>query len=61
MKRVFQDTKTGEIVEVPEIRPGIVNFHGCVLSVSEIRLYDWEEMTQVTKRTHAPLNYQRTP
>jgi len=54
MKRWFQDTKTGEVIEVPEVRPGLVNLHGCLLDMSELRLYNWEEISQMTKNTQTP-------
>jgi hypothetical protein len=54
MKRIFKDTITGELIEVPEVRPGLVNFHGCLLKVSEASAYSWEERpeestNQITK------------
>jgi hypothetical protein len=39
MNKNFENTETGETVEVPEIRPGIVNFYGCILAVSELTAY----------------------
>ena len=44
MNKNFENTETGETVEVPEIRPGIVNFYGCILAVSELTAYhQWRE------------------
>ncbi|HEY9608700.1 hypothetical protein [Allocoleopsis sp.] len=43
MNRIFKHIHTAEVVEVPEIRPGVLNFKGCIVEVSEISLHNWEE------------------
>lgn len=43
MNRIFKHVHTAEVVEVPEIRPGVLNFKGCIVAVSEISLHNWEE------------------
>jgi hypothetical protein len=42
VNRIFQHVHTLEVIEVPEIRPGVVNFNGCIVELSEISLHNWE-------------------
>ncbi len=42
MNRIFQHVHTLEVIEVPEIRPGVLNFNGCIVELSEISLHNWE-------------------
>ncbi len=41
MTRLFQHIRTRQVVEVPEIRPGTVNFNGCILEIATLSLHDW--------------------
>lgn len=41
MTRLFQHIRTHQVVEVPEIRPGVVNFNGVILQLEELSLHDW--------------------
>ncbi len=41
MNRIFQHVHTKQVVEVPEIRPGVLNFKGCIVKMSEISLHNW--------------------
>lgn len=42
MNLIFQHVHTKQVVEVPEIRPGVLNFNGCIVELSEISLHNWE-------------------
>ena len=42
MNRIFQHVHTLEVIEVPEIRLGVLNFNGCIVELSEISLHNWE-------------------
>ncbi|HEY9633745.1 MAG TPA: hypothetical protein V6D14_10085 [Coleofasciculaceae cyanobacterium] len=41
MNRIFQHIRTRQVAEVPEIRPGVVNFNGCILELDALSLHDW--------------------
>ena len=41
MNLIFQHVHTKQVVEVPEIRPGVVNFNGSIVQLSEISLHNW--------------------
>lgn len=39
--RIFQHVRTLQVVEVPEISPGTVNFNGCIIEIAALSLHDW--------------------
>jgi hypothetical protein len=41
MNLIFQHVHTQQVMEVPEIHPGVLNFNSCLVQLSEISLHNW--------------------
>ena len=41
MNFIFQHIRTLQVVEVPEVRPGVVDFNGCIIEITALSLHDW--------------------